>query len=80
MSLLIGLAKDCPLDIRNREELKTMLCVASLDLVRALDHEHIRFDNSDDRAMLHALLMTAMELIFDGQFGHLAVEQEVGHA
>jgi len=70
MDLLVGLAQgDNPLDWTRAEDLKSGFCTASLDIVRALDSGRIHFDSDHDRAMLHGLLLVAMQFVFDGKFG-----------
>ena len=70
INLLAGLAQgDNPLDWTRTEDLKSGFSTASLDVIRALDDGRIHFDSAHDRAMLHALLLVAMEFVFDGRFG-----------
>ena len=70
MDLLVGLAQgDNPLDWTRVEDLKSGFCTASLEVIRALDAGRIHFDRPEDAAMLHGLLMVAMQFVFDGKFG-----------
>ena len=70
MDLLVGLAQgESPLDWTRAEDLRSGFCTASLEVIRALDAGRIRFDRSEDAAMLHGLLMVAMQFVFDGKFG-----------
>ena len=69
MDRLLALAQgDPPLDWTTAEGLKAGFCTAGLDMIRALDAGRIRFDNDHDRAMFHAMLLVAMQFVFDGRF------------
>jgi hypothetical protein len=66
---LARLAQVMPINVWDREERTIALCTTTVPLLRALDAGRIAFKDDEDNAMLHALLLTALQLIFDGQFG-----------
>jgi len=68
MGLLCRFAQSMPIDPKDPEDIKTALTTATLDLVRALDAKRIHFEHDEDNAMLHGLLLVAMQVIFDGRF------------
>jgi sulfur transfer protein SufE len=79
MQLLLQFAHDLPMDVTNREDLRTGLCTTSVELIRALDAGRLHFTNAEDRAMLFGLLSVVMEIIYDGRFAALSTAG-VGHA
>lgn len=64
---LVAFSQDCPLDLRDPDQVKTALATASRVLIGALDAQRLHFDDPEDAAMLHALLMTALEVVMDGR-------------
>ena len=69
MSKLVQFAQMMPIDTNDTDERNTALCTITVDLIRAIDADRIHFDNSDDRALFHGLLLTALQIVFNGRFG-----------
>jgi hypothetical protein len=74
MSKLLRLAQSMPLDMHSQDDIKVGLTTASLDIIRSLDAGEIKAPD-ETMAMLHALLIVAMEIIFDGKFASGARSQ-----
>jgi len=74
MGRIATLAKGFPLDPTDKDDIRTAMTTASMDMIRALDAERIHFDQDEDRAMLFGLLVTVMEVIFEGRFASHVVE------
>ena len=64
MGKLCRFAKSMPI---GPGDVKPLLTTATIDLVRALDAGRIRFDSDEDAAMLHGLLLAALQAVFDGK-------------
>jgi hypothetical protein len=79
MQLLLQFAHALPINVADREDLRTGLCTTSMELIRALDAGRVHFTNAEDRAMLYGLLTVVMEVIFEGRFAAQSTAG-VGHA
>jgi hypothetical protein len=71
---IAGMASDCPFDVKNRELLRAALVTSVYAVIKALDGGDIAFAKAHDRAMLHVLMMSVMEVVMDGQFGASVVK------
>lgn len=77
ISRLCEMAQGFPFDMRDQDGIKSALCTASLDLIRAPDGQRIHFERDEDHAMFYGLLVTAMQIIFDGKLGETAQRMRV---
>ena len=63
-----------PFDMAAPSDRKRALAASSVGVIQALDSKRIQVQNPRDLAMLHGLLIAAMEVIHDGRFGSEAVQ------
>lgn len=68
MSALATLAQGIPINVTDKEDLNSAICTTTVALIRAIDAGRIHFDRDEDAAMLHGLLLVALQIVFDGQF------------
>jgi hypothetical protein len=68
LNRLAALAQGMPVDVHDKADTNAALCTTVVDLVRALDCGRIQFTRDEDCAMLHGLLLVALQIIFDGKF------------
>lgn len=64
---LAKFGEDMPLDVMDREELKTALSTCVLDICRAMDAGRIHFDKAEDSAVFHGLMAINLAQFFDGK-------------
>lgn len=74
---LVAMASICPLDMSDNDNVKGALATSGHQVIRALDAGGIHFDQDEDRAALHGLLMAVLEILTDGSFGHGFIRQAV---
>lgn len=77
MERIAMMAAECQLDLTQPDVMKSALAMTSHALIMAMDAGEIRFAKEHDRAALHGLLMTVMEVIYEGQFGARVVSTAV---
>lgn len=67
MHRITNLAATSPVNIRRPHELKPALASSANQLIRAIDAGRIHCADHEDNAMLHALLMLAVDQVLDGR-------------
>ncbi|NEV64132.1 hypothetical protein [Thiorhodococcus minor] len=66
---LKALAQGMPIDCTEVEAIKDGVAAVLPDVLEALDARRITFTDADDKAMLHGLLLFAVQLLMEGQLG-----------
>lgn len=67
MQLVGFMAKDMPLDMNDKEDMKVSLCTCLVEMVTAIDDDRISFSCSEARALTIGMLSVALNLISDGE-------------
>jgi len=61
------MAKSCPLDVRNPEDVKSALATTVLEVAKAVDAGRIKIEDEEAKAFLHGLMSVGMNILFDGE-------------
>jgi hypothetical protein len=71
------LSEKLPIDINKAEELKMAFSTTSVELIKALDANRIKFSLDSDCAMFHALLVVVVDYAMDGRLRYAGKKSSV---